>query len=212
MKTFNSFFANANVKSIIAIAAVALTSVFGFTSCDKNDDVFTRETVVVKPFPGPTVDTPKAKTVEECEYKFFASDSILALGDFKITIEYKGEKQEFYASKGTRDVKAFLERCEDGVDEKFDPRGKTITVQGVKEGSIVTPEFIPNDAAIAARPADGKINIFACGFINGGVYSCPMSGKVVNMKYNMIGVPNNQIVNYINSRLATASTEINLHK
>ena len=40
MKTFNSIFANGNVKSIIAIAAVAISSVFGLSSCEKDNDAF----------------------------------------------------------------------------------------------------------------------------------------------------------------------------
>ena len=48
MKTFNSFFKSANAMTTLAIVAIALTSVFGFTSCEKENDAFDQKTSNVR--------------------------------------------------------------------------------------------------------------------------------------------------------------------
>ena len=87
MKKFNT---------ILAIAAVALTSVFGFTSCDKNDDSINNI-----PAPNPTTkETPVPVPVEQDLYFYApATAEQLKYMDATFTLSVDGQTKEIKLSE-----------------------------------------------------------------------------------------------------------------
>ena len=161
MKKFNSFFESAKAMTILAIAAIALTSVFGFTSCDKNNDSFN------EPVQPTTFNCPQKPTNNKADsnYQLFLSNEVLDLGDVVVRVE--GENTEYKASEApSTSTTMKFQVLDKTYEETFN--GRTITVNNVKPGAKVTAEFIPNKEAIAALPADGTTNMAVARYITGG--------------------------------------------
>ena len=186
MKKFNS---------ILAIAAIALTSVFGFTSCDKNNDSFNN-------MPDTTVNgggTHKAETKKaDSNYQLFLSNEVLDLGDVVVTVE--GQSTQYKASEApSTSTTMKFQVLDKTYEETFN--GRTITVNNVKPGAKVTAEFIPNKEAIAALPADGATNMAVARYISGG--------ESDKMEYPSKGLINPKVESYLTRRVANLSHAFN---
>ena len=181
MKKFNS---------ILAIAAIALTSVFGFTSCDKNNDSFNN-----MPDAGPTQ---KPVDKKDSNYQLFLSNEVLDLGDVVVTVE--GQSTQYKASEApSTSTTMKFQVLDKTYEETFN--GRTITVNNVKPGAKVTAEFIPNKEAIAALPADGATNMAVARYISGG--------ESDKMEYPSKGLINSKVESYLTRRVANLSHAFN---
>ena len=160
-----------NFKSIFAIAVVAVASVFGLSSCDKNDDMIIPE-------------APSKEEVKAAEHMVFVSNTVLDLGDVVLKVNNDGKTDEYHLSAGT--AKSYSQTKDDGSVKEYP--GKEIVVKNLKKGATVTPEFIPNESAIAAAlPAGGHYDVAFANSAN---------------KFLMPGLANEKVVEYINRRLA----------
>lgn len=148
MKKFNT---------ILAIATVALTSIFGFTSCEKNDDAFKQpETQVAK---SSQVQTQKSQTVcSTFEYNLFINDEILNLGDVVVSLEQDGHTTEYKASEAQTTTKVAKEEINGSIVETT-IYGKMIVIKGIKPGAVINPSFHGNTDALASLPKDGKTDL-----------------------------------------------------
>ena len=187
MKKFNSF---------LAIAAIALTSVFGFTSCDKNDDVLNGQPDITNT-PGTSTtdtDTKENKGIYECNY--FVSDNVLSLGDFEITVEQDGEPTTYKVSEGQTAVETFNNADRDNF-KSYQLAGHRLIIDNLKDGAKVNVKFVPNEDAISALPADGTITFGILRNIDGSKSSTSNFGE-----YEL---PNSQFMQYMNNAAKAAS-------
>ena len=197
MKKFNS---------ILAIAAVALTSVFGFTSCDKNDDMLNQ--------PGTTMDQPgdnggikdtPAQSNSTYNYILFANDNVLNLGDVKVTVEQDGQIQEYKLSDAQTATGTFKKKTKEGtVDVSLG--GKMLVINNVKSGAKVAPSFDGNADAIAALQQDGHSDIV---FYAGHFKNLDDGIKAMGNAFVMYGLQNVKVVDYINARTNACTKTIN---
>ena len=146
MKKFNA---------ILAIATVALTSVFGFTSCQQ-DDAFDGGVVVCPGvMGGPTTptdtptDTPKANGT--VDFEFFVSDEVLSLGEYTLTMQESGRETVMNMADGENDSHYYNNNK--GFENTF--TGKKMVFHNLKPGTVVTPSFKAFDGAFESLPADG---------------------------------------------------------
>lgn len=132
--------------NFLAIATIALTSVFGFTSCDKSNDSIN--------------DVPASQSKQEAnmEYQLFVSNEVLDLGDYVFTVENNGQTTTYKASEGQATSKTMKISKVNADPEIITFYGKTVVMKDLKAGAKVTVEFVANESAIAALPADGKID------------------------------------------------------
>lgn len=144
MKKFNSIF---------AIAAVAVSTVFGFSSCDKSGDSINN----IPDQSSKQEQKSDPKNVNY-EYQVFISNSVLDFGECVFTVENNGQKTEYKAS-AAQSSSTTMELSGFGEAKSYSFNGKTVVMSNLKAGAKVTAEFIPNESAIAALPADGDINV-----------------------------------------------------
>ena len=217
MKKFNSIF---------AVASVVLTSVFGFTSCQKD------------PLPvqnNKTEDT-KQETKEESKvnkyygFQMFVNDEALALGDIVVVVNSDGKTTEYKASESqTASVnsKDFISVSDKTAMEVFNIKegkyskevytGKKLVVPNFYVKSDVSFEikFVPNEAALSALDMDGKTDVvltytygyspknnFALDATDLKSLSREMNGeiKINGNKYTNSNLKNVRIADYLNSR------------
>ena len=188
MKKFNT---------ILAIATVAISSVFGLTSCDKNDDSINN---IPAPMPQQEVKE-DAKNVDY-DYQLFFSDEILSLGDCEITVENNGETTSYTASNGQAEAKTMASK-DPAVSRVYNFNGKTVNIKNLKAGSKVTIKFVPDEQAIASLPADGSTNIGFSRLITG---TNATGAHVSNSDdFPMPGLKNARVSDYITRRASDLS-------
>jgi len=206
MKKFNS---------ILAIAAVALTSVFGFTSCDKNDDSINNAATPVRP-------SQEQKAQDKATnmyygYQVFVSDQALALGDLVVTVDNNGQTQQYKASEGQ--TGSMLGNVDNGEAPVF--MGRVVVVPVFKasaEGVSISVKFEKNETAIAALPTDGcedyliaytyskNVNPFTLDVLKESF----KKGSIKGDKYVNIGLRNKSAVPYLVARSKSLSTSFQM--
>jgi len=154
MKTINSFFEGVKPMKLFAIATVALTSVFGFTSCDKNDDAINEAATPIPPKQEQKAQE-KSSSLNYFGAQVFINDDVLEYGDFVITVNHDGKSEEYKVSEGqtVTFTAGQINKAANNADTGLSGNsysGKMLTIPNFKAASGTASfdtKFVPNQAA-----------------------------------------------------------------
>lgn len=176
--------------NLVAIAAVALTTVCTFASCGDDDD---------EDFPSSS-ETHKGDKKDVFVYSFFAGKDVLALGEIVINVEEDGKVTKHYVAQGESDALRYV----DSNKEVRTFTGKTLKMN-VNSGSKVSPEFVPNEAAFAALPTGGHTDLVMILDMTNSKSSIEFSGVDNRRDMTMLGLDNSKVLTFINQKFGMSS-------
>lgn len=142
MKKFSSF---------AAMVVVAVSAVFGLTSCQQ-DDVFDNGGGIERPVPPTPSANPTSTDNASVDFEFFVSDEILNLGDYTLTVERPNHTTVLDMASGECETKTYT-NTQYGITKTS--TGKKVVIYGLERGSVVTPSFKAFEGAFDLLPKDG---------------------------------------------------------
>lgn len=171
----------------LACAAVAVASMFGLSSCDKEDN--------------PGNGGGSEDVVKTYDYEFFANDEILAEGDIILKVVKDGKSNEYNLKNGTAKTHTFNKNNQ--YKNPVDYKGKEMVFTDLKKGDTVEPKFVVKEGGLAPG---GKMDVgFVCcptTYTNGIATLVPKENDFL-----MEGLPNEGVLDYVNKRFAVFKFE-----
>lgn len=162
----------------LACAAVAVASVFGLSSCDKEDN--------------PGKDGGSKDVVKTYDYLLCANDEILDGGDILINVVKDGKPTEYNLKNGTE--KKIMYKGKNYT-------GKEMVFSNLKKGDTAEPKFVAKEGAF---PAGGNSNPLIVRLIKAYKNNVPSSIDSKSDTFAIPGLDNEKVQNYVEQRLAAS--------
>lgn len=168
----------------LACAAVAVASMFGLSSCDKEDN--------------PGNGGGSEDVVKTYDYQVFVSNEIFEEGDIFINVVKNGKPTEYNLKDGTAKTHTFGKDA--GLTEPKDVKGKEMVFTNLKKGDTAEAKFVVKEGGLAAGGTT-YVALVACPitYKNGG------SGyKADKNEFYMGNMLNEKVQDYIDKRFAAS--------